>query len=47
MIMGDTCTRGCKFCAVKTSKAPPPLDKDEPENVAKAMMKGGLDYVGC
>ena len=28
MIMGDTCTRGCKFCAVKTSKAPPPLDKD-------------------
>ena len=26
MIMGDTCTRGCKFCAVKTSKAPPPLD---------------------
>ena len=24
MIMGDTCTRGCRFCSVKTSKAPPP-----------------------
>ena len=23
MLMGDTCTRGCRFCAVKTSKAPP------------------------
>eukprot|EP00976_Prorocentrum_cordatum_P069430 1179539-Prorocentrum_minimum.AAC.1 len=23
MVMGDTCTRGCRFCAVKTSKAPP------------------------
>ena len=45
MIMGDTCTRGCKFCAVKTSKAPPPLDKDEPENVAKAISEWGLDYV--
>ena len=45
MIMGDTCTRGCKFCAVKTSKTPPPLDKDEPENVAKAISEWGLDYV--
>ena len=45
MIMGDTCRRGCKFCAVKTSKAPPPLDKDEPENVAKAISEWGLDYV--
>lgn len=26
MLMGDTCTRGCRFCAVKTSRAPPPLD---------------------
>ena len=36
MLMGDTCTRGCRFCAVKTSAAPPPLDADEPANVAKA-----------
>ena len=35
MIMGDTCTRACRFCAVKTSRAPPPLDADEPANVAK------------
>ncbi len=35
MLMGDTCTRGCRFCAVKTSKAPPPLDPNEPENTAK------------
>ena len=35
MLMGDTCTRGCRFCAVKTSRAPPPLDPLEPENTAK------------
>jgi lipoyl synthase len=29
--------RGCRFCAVKTSRAPPPLDPDEPENTAKAV----------
>jgi lipoic acid synthetase len=45
MIMGDTCTRGCSFCAVKTSRAPPPLDLDEPEKVAKAIAKWGLGYV--
>ena len=45
MVMGDTCTRGCRFCAVKTSSAPPPLDPDEPENVAKAVAAWGLDYV--
>ncbi|CBN75448.1 similar to lipoic acid synthetase isoform 1 precursor isoform 2 [Ectocarpus siliculosus] len=45
MIMGDTCTRGCSFCAVKTSRAPPPLDADEPEKVAKAVTDWGLGYV--
>mmetsp|Transcript_14255 Transcript_14255/g.33743 ORF Transcript_14255/g.33743 Transcript_14255/m.33743 type:complete len:332 (+) Transcript_14255:459-1454(+) len=45
MLMGDTCTRGCRFCAVKTSRAPPPLDPDEPENVSKAVAAWGLDYV--
>ncbi|CAM9846921.1 unnamed protein product, partial [Discosporangium mesarthrocarpum] len=45
MIMGDTCTRGCSFCAVKTSRAPPPLDPLEPEKVAKALKEWGLDYV--
>ncbi len=38
MLMGDTCTRGCRFCAVKTSRAPPPLDPLEPENTAKVGM---------
>jgi len=45
MIMGDTCTRGCNFCAVKTSRKPNPLDPEEPEKVAEAITKWGLDYV--
>jgi len=45
MIMGDTCTRGCRFCSVKTSRKPPPLDNDEPEKVSDAIAKWGLDYV--
>ncbi|KAF1965092.1 Lipoyl synthase [Bimuria novae-zelandiae CBS 107.79] len=45
MLMGDTCTRGCRFCSVKTSKAPPPLDVHEPENTAEALRRWGLGYV--
>jgi lipoic acid synthetase len=45
MIMGDTCTRGCRFCSVKTSKAPAPLDPEEPMKVATAIAAWGLDYV--
>merc|ERR1711936_131535 len=45
MLMGDTCTRGCRFCSVKTSRAPPALDPEEPENTAKAVTAWGLDYV--
>lgn len=45
MIMGDTCSRGCAFCSVKTSRNPPPLDPMEPENVSKAIVSWGLDYV--
>lgn len=33
------------FCAVKTSRAPPPLDPEEPEKVAKAVTDWGLGYV--
>src|SRR5579864_760478 len=36
MIMGDTCTRACAFCNVKTG-LPGALDPDEPENVARAV----------
>jgi len=45
MLMGDTCTRGCRFCSVKTSRAPPPLDPFEPANTAAAVVSWGLDYV--
>lgn len=45
MLMGDTCTRGCRFCSVKTSRAPPPLDPNEPEHTAEAVTKWGLGYV--
>lgn len=45
MVMGDTCTRACRFCSVKTSKTPPPLDPHEPENTAEALARWGLGYV--
>lgn len=45
MVMGDTCTRGCRFCAVKTFFKGQPLDPEEPVNVAKAIQEWGLDYV--
>ena len=44
MIMGDTCTRACAFCNVKTG-IPQPLDSKEPEKVAKAVAKLGLHHV--
>lgn len=45
MVMGDTCTRACKFCAVKTGYPAVPLNENEPENIAKAISKMNLDYV--
>ncbi|PIA33153.1 hypothetical protein AQUCO_04200128v1 [Aquilegia coerulea] len=45
MLLGDTCTRGCRFCAVKTSKNPAPPDPMEPENTAKAIASWGVDYI--
>lgn len=44
MIMGDVCTRGCRFCYVKKGK-PQPLDPMEPLKVAEAVRALGLDYV--
>lgn len=44
MIMGDTCTRACAFCNVKTGM-PNPLDASEPEYVAEATAKLGLEHV--
>lgn len=43
--MGDTCTRGCRFCSVKTARAPPPLDPDEPIKTATAIASWGIDYI--
>lgn len=45
MLMGDTCTRGCKFCHVKTGNPKGVLDPHEPENVAHALSVLGLRYV--
>ncbi|KAH6900792.1 mitochondrial Lipoyl synthase [Thelonectria olida] len=45
MLMGDTCTRGCRFCSVKTNRKPQPLDPHEPENTAEALARWGLGYV--
>ncbi|WP_238122651.1 MULTISPECIES: lipoyl synthase [unclassified Xanthobacter] len=44
MIMGDTCTRACAFCNVRTG-LPGPLDADEPQKVADAVGKLGLSHV--
>eukprot|EP01059_Diplonema_ambulator_P025742 TRINITY_DN4283_c2_g1_i1.p1 TRINITY_DN4283_c2_g1~~TRINITY_DN4283_c2_g1_i1.p1 ORF type:complete len:383 (+),score=57.61 TRINITY_DN4283_c2_g1_i1:78-1151(+) len=45
MLMGDTCTRGCRFCAIKTSRAPPPLDPEEPKHTGIQVKKMGVGYV--
>jgi lipoyl synthase len=44
MILGEICTRACKFCAVKTG-LPPECDLDEPRRVAEAIQKLDLRYV--
>ena len=44
MIMGDTCTRACAFCNVKTG-LPGALDPAEPEHVAEATAKLGLTHI--
>jgi len=45
MLMGTTCTRNCRFCAVNSGKKGDPLDPEEPENVARAVEELGLSYV--
>jgi len=44
MIMGDTCTRACAFCNIRTG-LPKALDLDEPENAATAVAEMGLTHV--
>ena len=45
MLLGDTCTRGCRFCAVNTARTPPPADPEEPGNTARAIAAWDLGYV--
>jgi lipoyl synthase len=44
LVMGDACTRGCRFCAVET-RVPQPLDADEPRRIAEAAAALGLKHV--
>lgn len=43
LIMGNICTRNCKYCNISTS-APEPLDLEEPKHIAEAIYELGLDY---
>ncbi len=45
MILGDTCTRFCKFCNVKTGNPQGVVDQDEPFRVAEEIVQSGLSYV--
>ena len=45
MILGDTCTRGCRFCSVNTGKPGGVVDPDEPEKTALSLAEMGLAYV--
>lgn len=45
MILGETCTRGCRFCSVNTGKPGGLVDADEPENTALSLAEMGLAYV--
>ncbi len=45
LVLGDTCTRRCKFCAVRTGNPHGAVDPDEPQRVAEAVRDAGLRYV--
>jgi lipoic acid synthetase len=45
MLLGDTCTRGCRFCAVTTGQPRGAVDVREPEHVARALSRMPLKYV--
>ena len=45
MLMGDVCTRGCRFCHVKTGNPKGAIDQFEPEKVAYSISQMNLNYV--
>jgi lipoic acid synthetase len=45
MLLGDTCTRGCRFCAVSTGNPRGLVDAEEPARVAQAAARWGLTYI--
>src|SRR5688572_33446363 len=45
MLLGDVCTRGCRFCAVTTGNPRGAVDPREPEHVSRAVARMGLTYV--
>jgi len=45
MLMGEVCTRGCRFCSVKTGNPKGAIDSDEPQKVGYAISQMGLDYI--
>ena len=44
MILGRTCTRGCRFCAIAYNKRPEPVDESEPERLALAVADLGIRH---
>lgn len=44
MVMGDTCTRGCRFCSVGTAVKPPPPDPEEPAKLALTLKEMAIEY---
>ena len=45
MLLGDVCTRGCRFCAVKTGRPGGVVDENEPQKVGGLIAQSGLEYV--
>mgnify|MGYP001619685615 CR=1 FL=1 len=45
MVMGDSCTRGCRFCSVASEARPPAPDPLEPSKLAETLAEMTLDYV--
>ena len=44
MVMGDVCTRGCRFCSVGTALKPPPPDAEEPVKLSLTLKEMAVDY---